>query len=493
MGFVLQQRQSSPEPQSRHDYDAVVVGAGPNGLAAAITLAQAGRRVLVIEARDRVGGAVASGEHTLPGFVHDLGSAIHPLGVGSPFFRMLPLERYGLRWVYSPIPLAHPLDGGSAVFLQRAIAATAAELGVDAAAYQRLMGPITRHWETLLEVLLRPLLPPVLWPPSRLAALAAFGPLAILSARFLANRLFQGTPARALFAGLAGHSVLPFDAPASASFGLVLGMLGHSVGWPFPQGGAQSLADALAAYLRDLGGEIITSQTVHSLGELPWARATLLDLTPRQFLCVAGTQLSESYQHSLGRFRYGPGAFKVDWALRGPIPWSAPGCERAATLHLGGTFDEILQAEAAVARGDHPERPYILLAQHSRFDQTRAPLGMHTAWGYCHTPHDSSFDMTSRIEAQIERFAPGFSECILARHVSRPADLEAWNANLIGGDVGGGALDLRQVIARPTFSLRPYRTPLRGVYLCSASTPPGGGVHGMCGYHAAHAAIEDGC
>jgi phytoene dehydrogenase-like protein len=304
--------------------------------------------------------------------------------------------------------------------------------------------------------------------------------------------MFRGIRAKALFAGLAGHSVLPFGAPASASFGLVLGMLGHAVGWPFPEGGAQSLANALARYLRDLGGEVVTGQTVHSLTELPPTRATLLDLTPRQVLRIAGDQMPASYQHALGRFRYGAGAFKVDWALNGPIPWHAPGCNQAATLHLGGTFAEIEQAEAAVMRGDHPERPYVLLAQHSRFDQTRAPLGLHTAWAYCHVPNGSSFDMTARIEDQIERFAPGFRKLIMARRVSRPADLEAWNANLVGGDVGGGALELAQVIARPTLSLRPYRTPLPGLYLCSASTPPGGGVHGMCGYHAAQAAIQDG-
>jgi phytoene dehydrogenase-like protein len=375
--------------------------------------------------------------------------------------------------------------------LRRSVAATAAGLGGDGASYARLMRPLTRHWEALSDAILGPLIPPPLWPPRRALALAAFGPLALCSARLLAESLFRGEPARALFAGLAGHAVLPLEAPASASFGLVLGMLGHAVGWPFPEGGAQRLSDAMAAYLRDLGGSIVTDRTIEDLDDLPPARAVLLSLTPRQLLRVLGDRLPQHYQDQLARYRYGPGAFKVDWALSAPIPWLAEGCRRSATIHLGGTLDQIAAGERAAAAGSPPERPYLLLAQHSLFDASRAPAGRHTAWAYCHVPNGSTFDMTEQIEAQIEQAAPGFRDRILARHVSGPVELERWNPNLIGGDVGGGAQDLAQLLARPTLSLRPYRTPLRGVYLCASSTPPGGGVHGMAGFHAAQAVLED--
>jgi len=474
------------------EYDAIIVGSGPNGLAAAITMARAGRRVLIREAHSSIGGAVASAELTLPGFIHDRGSAIHPLGVGSPFFRSLPLENYGLRWVYSPAPLAHPLDDGTAVVLERSVAATAANLGIDGQAYRRLMMPLVRFWELLIDATLRPLWPPPLWPLQRPLTLACFGLLALIPARLLAEQYFRSERARALFAGLAGHSVLPLETLASASFGLILGMLGHAVGWPFPQGGAQRLSNALAAHAQKLHSTIVTDVPVHNLRELPPARALLLDLTPRQMLSLTGAQLPDGYRQALGRYRYGPGAFKIDWALDGPIPWRAAACRRAATVHLGGTMAEIASAERAVGRGGHPSQPYVLLSQPSLFDPSRAPAGKHTVWAYCHVPNGSTVDMTAQIEAQIERFAPGFAGRILARSVSGPAELERWNANLIGGDVGGGAQNLAQIIARPTLRPGPYRTPVAGMYICSSSTPPGGGVHGMCGHLAALAALHDG-
>lgn len=467
-------------------YDAIVIGAGPNGLAAAITLVRAGRRVLIVEARDTIGGGTSSAEITIPGFIHDLGSAVHPLGIGSPFFRSLPLAEYGLHWAHPPIPLAHPLDDGSAVTLERSVSATAAQLGRDATAYWRLMAPLTRYWDPITTALLSPI-----WPPRNLFALASFGMLAIWPATMFASRLFRGVRARALFAGLAAHAAQPLEAPATAAFGLLLGLLGHALGWPSPKGGAQQIANSMAGYLRANGAEIMTGMEVHSLEQLPPASAILFDTTPRQAVQIAGSRMPAGYRRALERFRYGFGAFKVDWALDGPIPWRAPECRRAGTVHLGGTLEEIAASESAVGYGLHPERPYILLAQPSVFDPTRAPAGKQSIWAYCHVPNGSTLDMAARIEAQIERFAPGFRNRILARHIMAPADLERFDANLVGGDVGGGAQDLGQLFTRPTISLNPYRMPVQGLYFCSASTPPGGGVHGMCGYHAAQAVLRD--
>jgi len=470
--------------------DAVVVGAGPNGLAAAITLAEAGCRVRVIEANDEVGGAARTAELTRPGFLHDLGSTTHPLGAASPFFRQLPLAAHGLDWIQPDVPLAHPLDGGRAVLHHRSLKDTALGLGPDGDAWRRLFGPLIDDWPKLEEDVLGPLLH---W-PGHPVTLARFGLSAIQSAERLAHRRFRTTEARALFAGHAAHSILALDRPASASFGLVLALLAHRVGWPFPRGGAGRITAALASYLRSLGGEIETGRRVESLDELPVARRIVLDVTPRQALRIAGDRLPGSTRRALGRYRYGAAAFKLDWALDGAIPWANPACDRAGTVHVGGTLEEIAAGERAVADGQVPERPFILLAQHSLFDPTRAPDGGQTAWAYCHVPNGSSVDMTDRIEAQIERFAPGFRERILERHVSTPVVLESQNANLVGGDINGGAQDLPQMLRRPLLAPRPYRLAGRGpgcVYLCSSSTPPGGGVHGMCGWHAARTVLMD--
>ncbi|HWH71865.1 MAG TPA: NAD(P)/FAD-dependent oxidoreductase [Candidatus Sulfotelmatobacter sp.] len=471
----------------RFSYDAVVVGSGPNGLAAAIRLAQEDLSVLVLEAQPSLGGGTRSAELTLPGFVHDVCSAIHPLGLGSPFFRQLPLEHYGLQWIQPGAPLAHPLDDGTAAVLQRPLAETAAALGKDELAYLRLMAPLVAHWENLAWEFLQPLL----HVPRHPLQLAQFGWRAMRPAAELAQGWFAGQPARALLAGLAAHSFLPLEEIPSAAFGLVLGLLGHAVGWPLPRGGAQSIANALAAHLRSLGGEILTHSPVESLDQLPLARAILLDLTPRQVLRLAGHKLPVSYQRRLERYRYGPGVFKIDYALAAPIPWKAAACRRAGTVHVGGPLEDVVAAEDQVAQGRPPERPFVLLAQPTLFDPTRAPAGRHIAWAYCHVPNGSAFDMTARIEDQIERFAPGFRDCVLARHTFNCAQLERHDANLVGGDINGGATDLWQLLARPALSPTPYRTPVPGLYLCSAATPPGGGVHGMCGFHAAEVVLHD--
>jgi phytoene dehydrogenase-like protein len=465
--------------------DAVVVGAGPNGLAAAIELARSGLSVRVLEAADTVGGGARSAELTLPGFLHDVCSAIHPLGVASPFFRTLPLAEHGLEWIEPPAALAHPFDDGTAVVLERTPDAALPTLGEDESRWRRLFAPLARDAESLLEDVLAPL-----HLPAHPLRLARFGARAALPATALARLSFGGAKARGVFAGLAAHSMLPLERPPSAAFGLMLGLLAHSVGWPLPRGGSQRLSDALASHLRSLGGEIETGRRVGSLAELGDARPVLLDVTPRGLLSLAGDRLPARYRGRLERYRYGPGVFKLDWALDGPIPWRAEECARAATVHLGATLEEIAASEAAPFRGEIAERPYVLLAQQSLFDPTRAPAGQHTAWAYCHVPNGSTVDMTERIEAQVERFAPGFRERILGRSALGPADVESYNENYVGGDINGGAAILSQLFTRPVARVSPYTTPLPGVFLCSASTPPGGGVHGMCGFHAARAALR---
>ena len=466
-------------------YDAVIVGSGPNGLAAGITLARGGKSVLVLEAKPTIGGGTRTAQLTIPGFMHDVCSALHPLGVASPFFRDLPLAQHGLEWVYPPASLAHPLDDGTAVMVEGTVEQTAANLGPDAGAYRRLMEPLVDGWQGLLDDVLGPLRF-----PSHALLMARFGLTALLPAATLARAVFRGERARAVFAGMAAHAMLPLTSPATAAIGLILGLLSHAIGWPMARGGSQRIADALGAHLESLGGEYRTGSPVHSTRDLPQARATLFDTSPRTLVGISGDRLPAGYRDALLRFRYGPGVFKLDYALDGPIPWRAEECLRAGTVHLGGTLEEITESEAAVWQGEHPERPYVILAQQSLFDATRAPEGKHTAWAYCHVPHSSTEDMTARVEAQIERFAPGFRDRILALSTMDASQMEAYNPNYVGGDINAGVQDLRQFFTRPVVRVNPYTTPVRGLYLCSSSTPPGGGVHGMCGTHAARAAMR---
>jgi phytoene dehydrogenase-like protein len=465
--------------------DAIVIGSGPNGLAAAIEIARAGRKVLVLEAEPTIGGGVRSAELTLPGFVHDICSAVHPLAIASPFFRTLPLDAHGLRWITPPLMLAHPLDDGTATVMAKSMDETAAQMGADRAAYRGLFGAIVDAWPKLETAILGP----ALRIPSHPFALARFGLSAIQPAAQLARRRFSTAGARALFAGIAAHGMLPLDQRPTAAFSLVLGAAAHVAGWVFPRGGAQSLTDALASYFRSLGGEIVTGQRVASVDDLPPARAVLCDLSPRPLLQIAGHKFPDWYRQKLEQYRYGCGVFKVDWALETPIPWRASACAQAGTVHVGGTLEEIERGEQEAWNGRAPERPFVLVTQLSRFDTTRAPADRQTVWGYCHVPHGSTEDMLARIEAQIERFAPGFRERVLARSVMRPADVERHNANLVGGDIGAGVSDIPQLFLRPTRLM--YSTPVRGLYICSASTPPGVGVHGMCGYYAAQRALRE--
>ena len=467
------------------EFDAVVVGAGPNGLSAAIAIAERGHFVLVVEGGETVGGGARTAELTLPGFRHDVCSAVHPLAVSSPFLSKLPLGKYGLDWIHPPSPLAHPLDDGTAIVLERSVGATALSLGADAAAYRRLFGPMVEHWDKLVDDTLGPFRM-----PRHPLVMGRFAINGLRSAVSVARNRFRGERARALFAGLAAHSMLPLERPVSAAFGLMLGGSGHAVGWPMPRGGAQRISDALASYFVSLGGRIETGKFVKEVGELPSARVVLLNVTPRQVIEIAGARLPDSYRRRLEGYRYGPGVFKVDWALDGPIPWRAAECARAGTLHLGGTMPEIAQAEREVWEGRHPERPFVLLCQPSLFDPSRAPEGKHTAWAYCHVPNGSDFDMTERMEAQVERFAPGFRGRILERSVRPPAAMEAYNPNFIGGDINGGVQDLGQLFSRPAGMFSPYSIPSTDMFICSSSTPPGGGVHGMCGYFAAQAALR---
>ena len=465
--------------------DAVVVGSGPNGLAAAITLQQAGLSVLVLEAKAEIGGGLRSTELTLPGFVHDVCSAVHPLAAGSPFFQSLPLAQFGLDYIYPPISAAHPFDSGTAAALRLSIEETARDLGADEQAYLNLMQPLVHDWPTMAADVLGPLRF-----PKHPINMARFGLDALPPATFLAKR-FRTEEAKGLFAGMAAHAIQPLSNLTTSAIALVLMATGHLRGWPVPKGGSRSIAAALAAYFRSLGGVIENNAPVRSLKELPAAKAVLLDVTPKQLLAIGGEQFSSIYRKQLEHYRYGMGVFKIDWALDGPIPFTAPECRQAGTIHIGNTFSEIAAAEEATSSGQHPERPFVLLAQQSLFDSSRAPEGKHTAWAYCHVPNGSTVDRTEAIERQVERFAPGFRDRILDRHTMNTAQMEVYNPNYVGGDINGGIIDIRQLYTRPVISLSPYRTSAKGVYICSSSTPPGGGVHGMCGYHAAKQALAD--
>jgi phytoene dehydrogenase-like protein len=462
-----------------------VVGAGPNGLAAAVVLARAGLSVLVLEAQETIGGGARTRELTLPGFHHDVCSAIHPMALVSPFFQQLPLAQYGLEWRYSDVAIAHPLDDGSAGTLELSVDETARKLGVDASSYRRLMHPFRKHLAALFGEILGPI--PLI--PKHPFLLARFGLQGLRSALGLAKR-FETDQARALFGGCAAHSFVPLEWAGSASFGLVLALAGHATGWPAARGGSEAITRALAAYLASMGGEIRTASPVRSMADVPASRAVIFDVTPRQLAAIAGDVLPEGYRRKLQKFRYGPGVFKIDWALDGPIPWRAAECHRSATVHVGGTLEEIAHHEREIWRGRTTEKPFVLVAQQSLIDDTRAPAGRHTGWAYCHVPSGSTEDMTEAIERQIERFAPGFRDRILARHTMNTAEYESHDANFVGGDIAGGANNLKQFLARPFPSLDPYATPNPRIFIGSSSTPPGGGVHGMCGYWAATSALK---
>lgn len=466
-------------------YDAVVVGSGPNGLAAAIVLARAGLRVQVREAAETPGGGARTEQLTEPGFVHDVCSAVHPLGIGSPLFRRLPLAAHGLEWIQPPAAVTHPIDDGTAIVQERSTGAMEGWIGSDAPAWHALMDPFVRRWEQLFADALAPLKV-----PRHPLLLARFGLVALPATTWLTRRVFRHARARALFAGMAAHATLPLNRPPSAAFGMILGIAGHAVGWPIPRGGSASITRALVSYFRSLGGDLLTSAPVTSLDDLPPSRAVMLDLTPRQILKLGATDLPAHYRQQLEHYQYGLGTFKVDWALDAPIPWRAPEAATAATVHLGGTLDEIHAGRQQEWSGEPPERPFVLLAQPTLFDLSRAPAGKHVAWGYCHVPNASAADMTERVEAQVDRFAPGFRDRILARHVMRPADLERHNPNLVGGDITGGEATLLQLFFRPALQPIPYATPNPRLFVCSSSTPPGGGVHGMCGYWAARLALR---
>jgi phytoene dehydrogenase-like protein len=465
--------------------DAVVIGSGPNGLAAAVELARNGASVLVLEAAATIGGGTRTAELTLPGFHHDVCSAAHPLGILSPYLSTLPLAEHGLTWIQPPASVAHPLDGEPAVILRKSIDATADSLGPDTAAYRRLIGPLLRHPNDLIAEILGPA-----HLPRHPLLLARFGAPGLLPATTLGHRWFRGERARALLASCSAHSALPLTRPVSAAVGLLFLLTGHVETWPIAQSGSAAISGALGGYLLSLGGGIETERPVHALADLPPSRIVLFDTSPDQVATVASPVLPGKYVRRLRRYRYGPGIFKIDWALDGPIPWTDPACLDAATVHVGGTLDEIASAEAAVWRGEHPDRPFTIVVQPSLFDPSRAPTGKHTGWAYCHVPAGSTLDRTDVLERQVERFAPGFRDRILARHVMRTADVEAYNANYVGGAITGGVTDLGQLFTRPVARADPYSTPNPDVFICSASTPPGGGVHGMCGYHAARTALR---
>jgi len=465
--------------------DAVVVGSGPNGLAAAVALARAGASVRVLEGRDEIGGGTRTAALTLPGFLHDVCSGCHPTGILSPYFRQLPLAEHGLRWVHGTASAAHPLDDQPAVLLRRSLDETAAELGADAKNYRRLFAPFLDDPHGLLADLMGPLRL-----PRHPLSMARFGAPGLLPATLLFGRGFRGERARALLAGCAAHSILPLERPLSAAVGLIFALTGHVADWPVAAGGSRAIAAALAALLRAHGGSIEVGRPVRRLADLPPSRVVLFDTSPAQLADICAAELPAAYVRRLRAYRYGPGVFKLDWALDGPIPWRDPRCLEASTVHVGGTLAEIAAAEAAVWRGEHPQRPFVMVVQQSQFDPSRAPLGKHTGYAYCHVPAGSTVDCTAAIEGQIERFAPGFRDRILARHATDTAGLQRDNPNYVGGAITGGVADLAQFFTRPVARWDPYSTPNPRLFLCSASTPPGGGVHGMCGYFAARSALR---
>jgi phytoene dehydrogenase-like protein len=469
----------------KYEYDAVVVGSGPNGLAAAILLQQNGLSVLLLEGKDKIGGGLRTEELTLPGYLHDVCSAIHPLAVGSPFFETLPLHQYGLEYIYPDVAAAHPFDDGSAAVLKKSVTETAALLGADNDAYLKLIQPLVNTWPGIAADVLAPL-----HIPKHPIDMARFGLNALTSVTHLTKR-FKTEAAKGLFAGMAAHSIQPLSNLATSAIALVLITNGHLKGWPVPKGGSKSIAKALAAYFIAIGGKIETGRYITSLDQLPSAKTVLFDVTPKQLLTIAGHKFSSIYKWQLERYRYGMGVFKIDWALDDAIPFKAESARQAGTIHLGGTLQEIARNEQQTWKGDHPDKPFVLLAQQSLFDKSRAPEGKHTAWAYCHVPNGSGKDMTAAIEQQVERFAPGFRERILARHTMNTRQLESYNPNYIGGDINGGIIDLAQLFTRPALRSSPYRTSAKGLYICSSSTPPGGGVHGMCGYNAARRALKD--
>ena len=469
----------------RMSYDAVVVGSGPNGLAAGITLAQSGKRVLLLEARNQIGGGMRSAELTLPGYVHDVCSAIHPLAMASPFFANLRLENFGLEWIEPDFPLVHPMPDGTAAVMERDLVQSIRAFGDDGPRYQRLVEPFVQRANTLLPELLNPP-----WPLGDLRVLTRFAIKGLSSAVALLQKHFKSPAVQGMFAGMAAHSVKPLESRLTGAVGLLFCITAHASGWPLPRGGSHSIATALRALFESLGGEVQTDRPVSTFSDLPPCRAVLFDLAPRAVSRISEEQLPQSFKKKLERFQHGPGVFKVDWALDGPIPWTNADAGRTGTVHVGGSWEEIAESESAVWKGRISDRPFVLLAQQSLFDQTRAPDKKQTGWAYCHVPHQCDEDMTARIEAQIERFAPGFRDLILDRHVFSPSALEAYNANYIGGDITGGVISLQQLLARPALRLSPYTTPNEKIFICSASTPPGGGVHGMCGYHAARAALQ---
>ncbi|WP_295716953.1 NAD(P)/FAD-dependent oxidoreductase [Mucilaginibacter sp.] len=469
----------------KRDYDAIIVGSGPNGLAAAILLQQNGLSVLLLEGKNEIGGGLRTAELTLPGFKHDICSAIHPLAIGSPFFETLPLVQHGLEYISPKIAAAHPFDDGTAAVLLKSVSETAKLLGSDEQAYLNLMSSVVKNWPLIAADVLGPL-----HFPKHPLLMAQFG-LPALTPATLLSKVFKTKEGKGLFGGMAAHAIQPLSNIATSAIALVLMAQGHLKGWPIPKGGSQQIANALASYFISIGGKIETNFYVHSLNKLPSAHAILFDITPRQLLKIAGHKFSSLYKWQLERYRYGAGVFKVDWALDAPIPFKAESVKQAGTVHIGNTFNEMADGEQLIWQGGHPDKPYVLLAQQSIFDKSRAPEGKHTAWAYCHVPNGSDKDMTSIIERQVERFAPGFRDTILAKHTFNTAQLEQYNPNYIGGDINGGVIDIGQLFTRPVLRASPYKTSAKGLYICSSSTPPGGGVHGMCGYHAGKKALSD--